>query len=133
MYKLLNAEQFATLANERAVPDAFAPVPEWSNPAALRNIDWQKELYRTGLRQNYNVAVRGGSEKVQSAFSLGLVDQKGIILGSDYRRYNASLNVDYNATKWLKASSSIKYTRSDSKIALGTGGQNAGLGARLLN
>ncbi|RDC61460.1 SusC/RagA family TonB-linked outer membrane protein [Adhaeribacter pallidiroseus] len=128
MYKLLNAEQFATLANERSVPDEFAPVPEWSNPSALRNIDWQEELYRTGLRQNYNVAVRGGGEKVQSAFSLGLVDQKGIILGSNYRRYNASVNVDYNATKWLKASTSIKYSRSDSKIALGTGGQNSGLG-----
>ena len=127
-YDLLNAEQFATLALERAGPDEFAPVPEWSNPSALRNIDWQDELYRTGLRQNYNIAVRGGGEKLQSSFSLGFLDQKGIVLGSQYRRYNAALNVDYDATKWLKASSSIKYTRSNSLIALGTGGQNAGVG-----
>ncbi|MCJ8164061.1 TonB-dependent receptor [Pontibacter sp. E15-1] len=127
-YDLLNAEQFATLALERSGPDEFAALPEWSNPSALRSIDWQDELYRQGLRQNYNVAVRGGGEKVQSSFSLGFLDQKGIVLGSEYRRYNAGLNVDYNATSWLKASSSIKYTRSNSKIPLGTGGQNAGVG-----
>ena len=131
-YKLANAQQFATLANERSVPDEFAIVPEWSNPASLRNIDWQEELYRTGLRQNYNIALRGGSEKVQSSFSLGFIDQKGIVLGSEYRRYNAALNVDYSATKWLKASSSIKYSRSNSKIALGTGGQNSGVGVGTL-
>ncbi|WP_026462106.1 SusC/RagA family TonB-linked outer membrane protein [Adhaeribacter aquaticus] len=128
MYKLANAQQFATLANERAAEDNFQPLPEWGNPAALRNIDWQEELYRPGLRQNYNVGIRGGSDKLQSAFSLGFLDQKGIVEGSNYRRYNASVNVDYNATKWLKASSSIKYTRSNSRTALGTGGQNAGVG-----
>ncbi|MBC7922283.1 MAG: TonB-dependent receptor [Ferruginibacter sp.] len=128
VYKLLNAQQFATLANERAVPDAFQPVAEWNNPAALRNVDWQEELYRTGLRQNYNLAIRGGSDKVQTSFSLGFLDQKGIILGSDYRRYNAALNLDYSVTNWLKSSTSVKYSRNDSRIALGTGGQNAGVG-----
>lgn len=128
MYKILNAKQFATLANERATPDLFQPVAEWSKPDSLRNIDWQKELYRTGLRQNYNLAIRGGSEKVQAAFSLGVMDQTGIVLGSHYKRYNASLNVDFTVNKWLKASTSIKYTRGDSKIAFGTGGQNAGVG-----
>jgi TonB-dependent starch-binding outer membrane protein SusC len=127
-YKLANAQQWATLANERAAEDNFTPLPEWSNPGALRNIDWQEELYRTGLRQNYNLAIRGGSDKVQSAFSLGMIDQKGIVLGSEYRRYNASLNLDYTATKWLKTGTSLKYSRSDSKIAFGTGGQNAGVG-----
>jgi len=133
MHDVLNAEQFATLANEQAVADGISPLPEWSNPSALRTIDWQDEIYRSGLRQNYNVAIRGGSDKLQSAFSLGILDQKGIVLGSDYRRYNASVNVDYSATKWLKASTSIKYSRSDSKIALGTGGQNAGNGIASLS
>ncbi|QNF33389.1 TonB-dependent receptor [Adhaeribacter swui] len=133
MFDVLNAQQFATLAKERAAEDGINPLPEWNDPSSLRTIDWQDEIYRTGLRQNYNVALRGGSEKVQSAFSLGMVDQKGVVLGSNYRRYNASVNVDYNATKWLKASTSIKYSRSDNKTALGTGGQNAGTGIASLS
>ena len=111
MYKVLNAQQWATLVNELAPIDSINSLPEWSNPAALRNIDWQDEVYRTGLKQNYNIALRGGSDKVQSAFSAGYFDQKGIVLGSEFKRINASLNLDYNAFTWLRSSSSIKYTR----------------------
>src|SRR5690606_8435887 len=118
----------ATLAVERADDDGYVVLPEWNNPSSLRTIDWQDEVYRTGLRQNINLSIRGGGEKLQSALSLGLLDQKGIVLGSDYKRYNASLNVDYQAAKWLKASASIKYSRSDSKTSFGTGGQDAGVG-----
>jgi TonB-dependent starch-binding outer membrane protein SusC len=123
MYKVLNAEQWVTLVNERAPIDNIQTLPEWSNPSALRNIDWQDEVYRTGLKQNYSIALRGGSDKVQSAFSAGYFDQKGIVLGSDFKRINASLNLDYNAFAWLKSSSSIKYTRGSGKTHIGTGGQ----------
>lgn len=127
-YNVLDARQFAALGVERAGPDAFQAQPEWSNPSSLQNIDWQNELYQTGLKQNYNVALRGGSDKLQSAFSAGYFDQKGIVKESFFKRYNASLNVDYEPYKWLKSSSNLKYTRGDNKVAFGTGGQNAGLG-----
>jgi hypothetical protein len=78
-------------------------------------------VYQTGLRQNYNIAIRGGNERVQSAFSAGYLDQKGIILGSFYKRFNLSLNLDYNALPWLKSSSSLKFSRADNKVAYGTG------------
>ncbi|WP_170827261.1 SusC/RagA family TonB-linked outer membrane protein [Arcticibacter eurypsychrophilus] len=117
-YKVLNAEQWATLANETP---GFSRLPEWSNPSALRNINWQDEVYRTGLRQNYNLAVRGGNEKVQSAFSAGYFDQKGVVTGSFFKRMNLGMNIDYTATKWLKSSSSAKYSRQDNLNPFGTG------------
>ncbi len=120
-YKLLNAQQWATLANKQAPIDGFSTLPEWSNPSALRNVDWQDAVFRTGLRQNYNLAVRGGSDKVQSSFSAGYFNQKGIVIGSESKRMNLSLNLDYNANTWLKSSTSIKYTRGDNKVILGTG------------
>jgi TonB-linked SusC/RagA family outer membrane protein len=117
-YKVLNAEQWATLANQTP---GFDRLPEWSNPSALQNVNWQDEVYRTGLKQNYNVAIRGGSEKVQSAFSAGYIDQKGVVLGSYFKRINLGLNIDYNATKWLKSSSSAKYSRVNNNNPFGTG------------
>jgi TonB-linked SusC/RagA family outer membrane protein len=133
MYDVLNAQQFAALAVERAIPDNFAALPEWSNPASLRTIDWQEEAYQSGYRQNYNLAIRGGNEKVQSAFSAGWFDQKGIVIGSKYTRLNTGLNVDYKPFAWLKSSTSLKYSRSDNKVGLGTGGQNAGIGIGTLS
>jgi TonB-linked SusC/RagA family outer membrane protein len=117
-YKVLNAEQWATLANETP---GFDRLPEWANPSALQNVNWQDEVYRTGLRQNYNLAVRGGGEKVQSAFSAGYFDQKGVVTGSFFKRINLGLNIDYDATKWLKSSSSAKFSRQDANNPFGTG------------
>jgi TonB-linked SusC/RagA family outer membrane protein len=117
-YDVLTAQQWATLANETP---GFDRLPEWANPSELQNINWQDEVYRKGLRQNYNVAIRGGGEKVQSAFSAGYFDQKGVVLGSYFKRINLGMNIDYNAAKWLKSSSSAKYSRQNNNNPFGTG------------
>ncbi|MEO5910298.1 MAG: TonB-dependent receptor [Pelobium sp.] len=117
-YSVLNAQQWATLANQTP---GFDRLPEWANPSALQNVNWQDEVYRKGLRQNYNLAIRGGSDKVQSAFSAGYYDQKGVVLGSFFKRMNLGMNIDYNATKWLKSSSSAKYSRQNNNNPFGTG------------
>lgn len=127
-YEVLNAQEYVTLAKERATADGISIPAEWNNAAALRTIDWQDVMYQTGYRQNYNLSMRGGNEKVQSALSLNYFDQKGIVIGSTFKRMNASLNTDYQAKSWLKATANIKYTRNDSKVAFGSGGQDAGFG-----
>jgi hypothetical protein len=54
--------------------------------------------------------------------SFGYYDQKGIVLGSYFKRYSLNLNLDYQATKWLKSSTSAKYSYQDANTPLGTGG-----------
>jgi TonB-linked SusC/RagA family outer membrane protein len=127
-YDILNAQEYVALAQERATADGISIPTEWNNPQSLNTVDWQDLMYQTGYRQNYNLSMRGGNEKVQSALSLNYFDQKGIVLGSTFKRMNASLNTDYQAKSWLKATANIKYTRNDSKIAFGSGGQDAGFG-----
>lgn len=125
-YDVLNAQQFTTFASEIAAQESYPVLPEWSNPSSLRNIDWQKELYQTGNRQNYNISLRGGSEKVQTAFSVGYLKQKGIVKLSDFSRYNATLNLDYTPNTWLKASASVKYTRTGGAVRFGSGQNGVG-------
>ncbi|MFB9844938.1 SusC/RagA family TonB-linked outer membrane protein [Mucilaginibacter ginsenosidivorans] len=123
-YHILNAQQWATLANEVADADPqhnFAELQQWRTPGSLTNADWQNAMYRTALTQSYSLAVRGGSEKVQSATSLGYYDQKGIVLGSYFKRVTLGSNVDYNPMKWFKSSTSVKYTYQDSNNPFGTG------------
>ncbi|MEO8819297.1 MAG: SusC/RagA family TonB-linked outer membrane protein, partial [Ginsengibacter sp.] len=130
MYNVLNAQQWGALAyaHSPAAVDGYTPLPNWANADTLHEANWQDAIYQQGLRQNYNVAIRGGSDKVSSAFSIGYLDQKGIVLGSDFKRFNLSTNLDYKAFKWLKSSTSFKYSRGNSQVAFGTGGQGAGAG-----
>lgn len=124
-YKLLNAQQFATLSNEVEASDSthtYFGLPIWHTPEALHNVDWQDAVYRQGLTQNYTIGIRGGSDRVQTAMSFGYYDQKGIVLGSFFKRYNLTANLDYQATPWLKSSTSVKFNHQDANNPLGTGG-----------
>ncbi|MGZ3951479.1 MAG: SusC/RagA family TonB-linked outer membrane protein, partial [Flavisolibacter sp.] len=124
-YNLLNAQQFATLSNEVEAADpthSYQGLPVWHTPNALHTVDWQNAVYRQGITQNYTLGIRGGSDKVQAAMSFGYYDQKGIVIGSFFKRYSLNLNLDYQATSWLKSSTSIKYSYQDASTPLGTGG-----------
>ncbi len=123
-YKVLSAQQFATMSNMVEATDplkkytSFAP---WHNPDSLTNVDWQDALYRTGLTQNYALAIRGGNDKVQTAVSVGYYDQKGIVEGSFFKRANLSLNLEYEPFTWLRSSTSAKYSYQNANNPLGTG------------
>ncbi|ETD18358.1 MULTISPECIES: SusC/RagA family TonB-linked outer membrane protein [Prevotellaceae] len=64
-----------------------------TTPAA--DTDWFDETTRTGVIQQYNVAVSNGSEKGSSYFSLGYYKNLGIIKSSDFERFSARMNSDY--------------------------------------
>lgn len=132
-YKVLNGQQFGALAYKQAAIDGYTPLANWANADTLHEADWQDAMYRTGLRQKYNVAIRGGNDKTQTAFSVGYFNQKGIVLGSEFKRYNISANIDYTPQSWLKSSTSLKYTRGDSKLPFSTGGQGASAGIGYLS
>lgn len=130
-YDVLNAREFATFVSQAATDQAFPILPEWEDPSSLKDIDWQDQVYRNGVRQNYNVGIRGGSEKASAAFSFGYLNHKGVILGSDYLRYNAALNIDLSNTKWLKVGASLKYSRNDGDTRFGTGRDGVGILSKL--
>ncbi|MGH7237763.1 MAG: hypothetical protein ACREGF_04475, partial [Candidatus Saccharimonadales bacterium] len=127
-YKLLNADQFATLTNaEAAVPGTtFVTFAGYANPSSLTNIDWQNAVYGTGLTQKYDIALRGGNDKVQTATSIGYYSQKGIVLDSYFHRATLGLNLDYEPIKWLKSSTSAKYSYQQSNNGFGGQLQNGG-------
>ncbi len=122
-YQVLNADQFATLANaQAAIPGSdFATFSGWANPASLTNINWQNAVYGNGETQNYDVAVRGGNDKIQAAASLAYYNQDGIVLDSYFHRATVSTSVDAQPAKWLKTSTNVKYTYAQGNNPYGTG------------
>jgi len=122
-YKVLNADQFATMANLVATDPSqhFQTNPAWANPATLHNIDWQNAVYSNGLTQDYNLGIRAGSDKVQAAVSFGYYDQKGIVYDSYFKRATFGTNVDFQPQKWLRSATSLKYTYQDGRNPYGTG------------
>jgi TonB-linked SusC/RagA family outer membrane protein len=125
-YKVLNAEQFGTLANQVAAASNgnFQSFSAWANPSTLHSVDWQNTLYRPGLTQNYNLAVRGGTDKVQASASAAFYNQKGIVQGSYFQRVTFAGALDYTPTKWVKWSTSLKYAHQNFNVPFGSNGSN---------
>ncbi len=75
--------------------------------------DWIDEGFRQGLRQEYNLNVSGGNSKLNFYGSLGYLSNEGIAYNSDFNRYTARFNADYQAKSWLKVGAQVSYTHSD--------------------
>jgi iron complex outermembrane receptor protein len=56
------------------------------------NVDAFDAISQRGVTQNYNVAVSGGGENAKYRFSLGALDQEGVIRKSGFKKYTAYFN-----------------------------------------
>ena len=57
--------------------------------------DWQDIMFRPALMQNYNLAVKGGGKYSTYYTGLGYFNQDGIVIGTNYQRYNIQSKNDY--------------------------------------
>ncbi|MGX5817133.1 SusC/RagA family TonB-linked outer membrane protein [Chitinophaga lutea] len=69
------------------------------DPLRYPNTDWWNIITRTGEMQNYNLSASGGGENSNFFFSVGVLDEKGIQINNDFKRYNARFNYDYKLRK----------------------------------
>ena len=64
--------------------------------------DWFDVATRSGLIQEHNLSIRGGSEKTKYFISGSYLDQKGVIKGYDYQKFTLRSNIDVQLTDYLK-------------------------------
>ena len=79
--------------------------------------NWYKEAFHNSFRQEYNFSVSGTKDRFSYYGSMGYLDDGGIVNNSDFKRYTARINADYQAKRWLKMTSNISYTYIDSQTA----------------
>ena len=79
--------------------------------------DWYSETFRSSFRQEYNLSVSGGKDRLNYYGSVSYLNDEGIVSNSDYQRYTARINADWQAKPWMKISTSMSYAHSDSKTA----------------
>ncbi|WP_229365719.1 SusC/RagA family TonB-linked outer membrane protein [Fibrisoma montanum] len=54
--------------------------------------DWQREISRTAVTQDYNIGLSGGSDKLTYYGSLSVQNQEGILKNSQFNRYTGRFN-----------------------------------------
>ncbi|MCX2742746.1 TonB-dependent receptor [Mangrovivirga sp. M17] len=106
---VLNAREYAVLKNEMVVSNNGTPI--FDNTNLGEGTDWQDEVFQTAPIQNYNLTVRGGTNK--SSYSIGgsYFDQEGIVGGdkSSFTRYNGRVNFTTDLTDNLTFENVLLY------------------------
>ena len=96
MIDMLNAKEFAQLANLRAANDGdklFFTSAEIESFGAGTN--WQKEVLQNAAVQNQVITISGGNEKTQYSLSGNFFNQDGIIKGSNFWRGQLRTNLQH--------------------------------------
>ncbi len=89
------------------------------NPAARllypEDLDWRNAIRETGIRSEYNLSYRGGSNKSDFYASLGYLKDEGYSILTDFNRFSGRINLNSELKKWLKTglnlSTSFQKTR----------------------
>ncbi|WP_215224166.1 SusC/RagA family TonB-linked outer membrane protein [Echinicola shivajiensis] len=87
------------------------------------NTNWFDVITRDGTYQQYFISASGGNEKTNFYSSVGYYDQEAPIIGIDYEKLNAKVNVRHSATKkltldlGLAANTQIMHTNSEAGSA----------------
>lgn len=126
----LVAAKRATTAEERALlQNLKLPVLDSVaiyDPSKVINYDWQDGALRTGVTQNHNISLTGGSERFRTAFSGGYFNQKGIEFGQDYTRYTFSLSNDFRPNKIINIGGGINYSNAIQNVGPSIYGGSSG-------
>ena len=83
---------------------------EIENYEAGRTVDWIDEVTKTGILQEHNLTVSGGTDNIQYYVTGGRLDQEGVVEGYQYERTNIRTNLDATLTDWFKAGTSLAFT-----------------------
>ncbi|MEX0722541.1 MAG: TonB-dependent receptor [Gracilimonas sp.] len=111
MPDMVSGSQFEMLMNESASNNGEAE--PYANPANATNTNWADQVFRTGIVQNYDVSVSGGSEAVKYSVSGSTFGQDGVVKPSTFNRNSARLNLDILASEKLTFGTSTTYSSSN--------------------
>lgn len=90
------------------------------------NEDWMEEVTNhNAFRQEHNLSISGGTEKIKAMLSLGYLDQDGILKESGFSRFSGRANVDFVPAKWLSAGLNLSMSSTNTYGPTYSGAENS--------
>lgn len=109
---------------EHKLQFALTPVDPSGKP--VQRYDPQSLIFHEPLSTDTYLSISGGSPETQYYISGNLVNQNGIMRGSDHEKLNVRMNLDQRVWSWLNLSAGANYVRSNTNLVIngenGSGG-----------
>jgi len=108
-----------------AYRDEFGNNIDLNDPRIILT-DWQDEISRTAITNNYNLSFSGGSDTSTYSASFSYLKSEGVIKTTDFERYNTSLRLNQKLSSRLKAgiNMNVGYTQSSGVVTAASSNAN---------
>jgi TonB-dependent starch-binding outer membrane protein SusC len=94
-----------------AVTGSAIPLTNFINPQQYTtSTDWYNEVLRQATTQNYNLNMSGGSEGFKYFVSGNYLNQEGVIIFNDIKRYSLRANIEAKLNKRIRFGMNINPT-----------------------
>src|SRR6478609_4656704 len=119
--KLLNATELLDLQREAVTnagknPDALGLIPGVTDAV---NTDWQDEVLRRGIMQQYQLSATGGDENTKYYISGSFREEEGVQLNNKFQRGSITINLDQKLTQKLSLATNMTLSRAVNKRVKG--------------
>jgi TonB-linked SusC/RagA family outer membrane protein len=104
--EMAGGPEYATMINELDAING-ATSARYEDPSSYGTTDWYGKILRNALITSHQASVAGGGEKSTYSFSLGYLNQQGIVDNNSFKRYTARLQNDFQAFSFLKIGYSL--------------------------
>lgn len=82
-------------------------------PGYKGDLDWWKPVSRSGHRQEYNINAAAAGELYNVFASVGYLKENGYMLSTDFERFNARINANFNPVKYFKFGINLSATQQE--------------------
>lgn len=118
---VMNLRQMAAYVTDLGISESSEGY--LANPDVLgEGTDWQDAMFRTGVKQEYNLSVRGGAKNVNYSVSGGYYTEDGIIINNGFERFTLRTALDIKAYKWLDLGATVNISHTDQNTGMASWG-----------
>jgi TonB-dependent starch-binding outer membrane protein SusC len=115
--QVLNGMEYASFQKERVIDDFASrgltatdndiPAP-YRDPAQYgAGTDWYETVLQSGMINNIDANLSGGSDNTRYSLSIGRLSQEGVVRYTDYERYAVRANLESSLSKKVKVGASL--------------------------
>ena len=114
---VMNLQQYAQMVKEfHAVQGGRTPT-EFLDPSLLgKGTNWQSELFKRTPMAKHQLSMSGGNDKTTYYLSGEYLDQKGVAIGSGFKRYGFRLNLDNKPREWATISTNLSFNQTEENL-----------------
>lgn len=104
VFDMMNADEFRQFRIDAGAADP--------GTQPQTGFDWPSAVVRTGFSKDFDLSIRGGSEKTSFYVGGTYKDTEGFIIGNNLKRVSGRINLDHDATDWLRLGFNLGVTQN---------------------